>query len=573
MTSIKHKTMCYFGIKKVRNKKMYYINKTKTRIINTLVWIVVFMALLAVAEVNEPDVGIADGNDSSQAIVTNVDYSGGQELLSIRFEKGSTIRAALRFLAAKYQKNIIPSSKVDGELTFTSLYKVTFDEAMEAILGDQFSYETRNGLVKVYTKDNKKRMKQEVFTLYYINAAEVQKLIVPLLSVSGVISASTAAMLDIQTGTGGDSYANHDTVVVYDYPENLKEIAGTIEKVDVRPPQVLLEVTMLEAKLDDQTQFGIDFSSIGATSIDISTGEGIAQKGLAGAGTSGLSAGFSIDNVTGFLTALESITDTTVLANPKMLVLNKQAGQILIGSEDGYSTVTQVNAEGSTQTIEFLESGTRLEFRAYVCKDGYVRLEVHPEQSTGAVELTGDFALPSKTTTQVSTNVMVKDGKTIAIGGLFKEVTTQTKSQVPVFGNLPLIGGIFKQTDDQTVRTELIILLTPHIIHEPEDIYGQQRKDDVERIVYGSQEEITFVGRSAIVRTKYEKAVKLYQAGDKEAALREVETALRLSPTHLDAIRLHEKIIADIDPQGENGIKRKNLEMFKEDDSQMWQRR
>ena len=556
---------------------MYHINNMKSKITKKLVWTaavwtvaLAFIVSIAVAEVDQAEVSIPGNGDTAQAIITSIDYSGDEELLSIRFEKGVTIRGALKILSARYQKNIIPSAKVDGELTFTSLYRVTFDEAMEAILGNDYKYEQQGSLVKVYTRDNKDRLKQKVFTLYYINAAEVQKLINPLLSTAGVISASTAAMTNTETGSGGDSFANHDTVVVYDYPENLKEIAETIEKVDVRPPQILLEVTMLEAKLDDQTKFGINLSSLKSGA----NARGVTQLGFAGDGLSGLAIDISIDGVAGFLTALESITDTTVLANPKMLVLNKQAGQILIGSEDGYVTVSQVTADGAVQTIEFLESGTRLEFRAYVCRDGYIRLEVHPEQSTGEVVVEGTFALPAKTTTQVSTNVMVKDGKTVAIGGLFKETTTQTKAQVPILGDLPLIGGVFKKTDDQTVRTELIILITPHIIHDPvEETYGQQRKDDVERIAYSSQDELTFIGRITIARNMYEKAVELYEAGNKKAALREVENAVRISPTYLDAIRLREKITADIDPRGEAGIKRKMLEEFKEDDSQNWQRR
>src|SRR4029079_13938669 len=154
-------------------------------------------------------------------------------------------------------------------------------------------------------------------------------------------------------------------------------------------------------------------------------------------------------------------TDTTIMANPKVLALNRQQGEVFVGNEDGY--LTTVTTETTTsQAVESLKTGTRLIFRPYIGAVGFIRMEVHPEDSDGAVK----NGLPSKSTTEVTSNIMVKDGHTIVIGGLFRESTVSSKSQVPFVGNLPLVGMLFKNQRDRTVREEVIILLTPHIIQD-----------------------------------------------------------------------------------------------------------
>jgi type IV pilus assembly protein PilQ len=478
----------------------------------------------------------------------------GPAIQSLSFKKDMSIRDALRFLAAKYQKNIVPSSGVDGVVTVTSLYDVTFEQALQAILGYGFKYDEDGNFIRVYTADEYKkvkedpdRMEQRVFTLYYVNSTEMKKLIAPALSANAIVAASTAALQDTEAGDGGDSLAMHDTLVVYDYPEKLKKVAAMIEEIDTRPPAILLEVTILEAQLKDDTAFGIDFSNIAGAAINISTGQGLTSSGFAssvgGAGsTAGLSVGFKIDDVTGFIRALESITDTTVLANPKVLALNKQAGHILIGSEDGYLTTTQISADGAVQQVEFLESGTRLKFRPYVCKDGYIRMEINPEQSKGQVEVTGDFVLPSKDTTQLATNIMVKDGQTIVIGGLFKDDISQTHSQVPLVGDLPIVGHLFEQVKDVAIRNELIILMTPHLIENPDEYANDKEAKEVCQMVEGAKESLSIINRTKIFEERLEIAQQYYKDGYYYAALAELDNILELRPNYPDAERLRDKV-------------------------------
>ena len=116
---------------------------------------------------------------------------------------------------------------------------------------------------------------------------------------------------------------------------------------------------------------------------------GLMQDGFAGSvdagGITGLTVGITIDNLVAHIRALEGITDVAIMANPKILALNKQAGKLIIGKQEGYESLTNLSDGGTqTQQVEFLESGTVLEFRPFIGKDGLIRMEIRPEQSTGS---------------------------------------------------------------------------------------------------------------------------------------------------------------------------------------------
>ncbi len=230
-----------------------------------------------------------------------------------------------------------------------------------------------------------------------------------------------------------------------------------------------------------------------------------------------------------------------MLANPKVLALNKQRGEVLVGREDGYLTTT-VTDTTTVQTVEFLKTGTRLTFRPFIGNDGYIRLEVHPEDSDGTVV----GGLPSKTTTEVTSNVMVKDGHTIVIGGLFREGNTRARKQVPVLGNIPILGALFRNANDQTTREEIIILLTPHIIKD-DAAYSKASEEamrDGEKMRIGVRRGMMFYGRERLAENAYEKAVREMnkKRPSRKKAMWYLDQAIYLNPTFLEAIKMKESL-------------------------------
>jgi type II secretory pathway component GspD/PulD (secretin) len=516
--------------------------------------------------------------------------SADNTIQSINFKKDVEIKDALRFLAAKYRKNIVPSSKVDGLITISSLYDVTFEEALEAILGHGFEYEQQGNFIKIYTaeeykdiKEDTGRMVHKVFTLYYITAAEAKKLIAPVLSDSGEVESTTAAETGVpvsesitaDTG-GGDSTAAHDTIVVYDYPENIVKVEEIITSVDVRPKQVLIEATILSATLTEDMQFGIDWQTLNETFTQLSNITRHSSDYYKFAATSmvtktgGMTIGFPYDNVAVFIKAVETVTDVTVLANPKILAVNKQLGQVYIGKKLGYNSQTTQTDTSTTSQVEFLDTGTKLSFRPYIGNDGYIRMDIHPKDSSGTLKAND---IPDEESAELVTNIIVKDGQTIVIGGLFRDKITTTKTQIPVIGDLPIIGAAFRGTTDKSERQEVIVLITPHIVKEPAQLDGKARAADVSRKRYGARMSLQWTNRTRLAEDNYASAVKYYSQGNKKAALDKLNWALGTRPTYLEALRLKERIIREANPDNTRTIERIMLGIIEQEESSKWQRR
>ena len=170
-------------------------------------------------------------------------------------------------------------------------------------------------------------------------------------------------------------------------------------------------------------------------------------------------------------------------------------------------------------------------------------MEIQPEDSSGSVNAQG---LPNKSVTKVSSNVMVKDGHTIVIGGLFREQSSSTRSQVPGLGSLPLIGGLFGKRTDATVREEVIILLTPHLIKDEEAYSEMSEKEarNAERMRVGVRTGMMPWGRERLAEGHYRDAVKEMDSRkpNRQRALWHLNMATNLNPLFAEAIDLKARI-------------------------------
>jgi hypothetical protein len=174
--------------------------------------------------------------------------------------------------------------------------------------------------------------------------------------------------------------------------------------------------------------------------------------------TNGAKFGFVANNVTGFIQALETIGSTKILASPRILVLNKQRAEIQLGSRLGFQTLSQ-NFTSTIQQVQFLNVGTLLRLRPFVSDDGMVRMEIHPERSSGEV----NNNIPNQQTAELTTNVMVPDGATLVIGGLMEDQDDFQLQGLPGLARLPALGYLFGYRQRNQGRRELVVLLTPHI--------------------------------------------------------------------------------------------------------------
>jgi len=480
----------------------------------------------------------------------------------------------LKLLSKASHKNIIPSPQVRGPIS-VSLFDVTFKEALDAVLlVNGFAYEEKGPFIFVYTikemselEAKSRQVETRLYKLNYIPAKDVSGLISPLLSNDGEVTTSPeAGQPKTETGEG---WAVNNYVVVRDYPEQLEQVAKLIKELDRRPPQVLVEATIMVASLEDINELGIDLNVLGGVNFEAASGavdsvpsdavslsgtETSVLTGFAGNVTSGgLSIGIVKNNIGLFIAALESITDVVTLGNPKVLTLNRQQGKVIVGNRDGYIT-TQVSQTTATQTVEFLETGTQLTFRPFVMSDGYIRMELNPKDSDGGVQVTGTFTLPSESTAEVTTNVLVKDGHTIVIGGLFREKTTLSRSQVPLVGNIPFIGDFFRSTNDTSTKEEVIFLITPHLVEEEADYAAAEEVlERTNQWVFGVREGVQWHSRERLAAAHYNWAMQHEAAGRLDKALWDAKLAAHISPCFMDAIQLKDRLQGEQLYQGEYG--------------------
>ena len=177
---------------------------------------------------------------------------------------------------------------------------------------------------------------------------------------------------------------------------------------------------------------------------------------------------------------LQTEGNTQILSNPKLAVINNREAKIHVGERQAYITTTTTTGQ-STSTISeevtFIDVGIQLAVTPTINDDGYVTMNIKPEISSVVSELITPSGnrIPIIDTSMAETTVMVKDGVTIVIGGLRKDEKTDNSEGVPYLSKIPILGFLFRSGTKKTERTELLILITPHIVTGDELTTGDKR--------------------------------------------------------------------------------------------------
>lgn len=470
--------------------------------------------------------------------------------------QGADIHEVLDLLGEQGGLNILASKNVQGKVN-ASLKNVSIDTALNAILRSTgYAWRRETNFVYVGTPEDFKaqdrasdRIGTRLYRPNYVPAKELEQLITPLLTETvGKVKATAAPQKGIApdpTNAGGDEYAGADAVIVRDYEAVLNVIDELVADVDKRPTQVAIEAMILSVRLNDRNKFGVDFALLrDKAHVKLATGTPLATLGELNFRDGGLKFGYLDGSLGVFVEALETIGETDIVATPRLMCLNRQKAEILIGAELGYVSTTQTETS-STQSVEFLEVGTQLRLRPYIANDGFVRMEVHPELSTGEVRVEQNFTLPNKETTQVTTNIMVRDGSTVIIGGLIRDELTNNVTQIPFLGSLPLVGPIFRRSDERNERRELLVLITPHIVYEPEMGYrGDKAAREFHHRHMQYADKLSPLGKRYLGRKYFHGAQQAWHAGDQKRALKLIELSLHFDPQRRAALDLRADIAA-----------------------------
>ena len=497
--------------------------------------------------------------------------------LAVRDESLSTL---LQALAVQHRLSLVTGDQVAGKVTI-HLYDVPLDDALRQILATQgLTFVKEGNFYRVLTIEQARAQElaadaidTRVFALNHLTTAEAQRLLQPLLSAEGRLSAAIAGaggVTTATTGTGGNTVGEagsgqRQSIVVRDRTSVLANLERTLAQLDRPPVQVLLEATILSIDLGEDNRLGvdlnvlggIDFLSAGASSdltgisgYDASGGQLDGRLisgqtfGFAGAPSQGLAFGFVQNNVAAFVDALERTTNASIVSTPRVVALNGEEAKIIGGGRCGYATVTE-NQNASIEQVNFLETGTQLTFRPYLGDDGWIRMDVHPQNSAGVVDPVS--GIPSESTTEITTKILMRDGQTLVLGGLIGESVTTTRDQIPLLGSLPWIGWLFGRTTDAVTRRELVILLTPHILDPVRAAAEAERTRARFAAVKKSHwDALSPYVRPALARRLLADAQVLQRRGEPSHALGAVERALAMDPTCADAAVLREELLATL---------------------------
>ena len=446
---------------------------------------------------------VADPNKLTQG--SKAGFSG--EKLSLNFQNVE-VRSVLNVIADFTDLNIITSDAVGGSLTLR-LKDVPWDQALQIILDTRGLDMRKNGNVvwiaprdELATKEKLtlesqqqigelEAVRTESFVLNYQKASEVQALLSS--TTQKILSKRGSAVVDART----------NTVFVQDVPARLEEVRRLIAQIDVAVRQVMIEARIVEAKDTFsknlgarlgynqalpggdslgrnvlRTSLGSSLSnnallttnaaatqqlSVGVADINLGQNVNLPATGLGGFNAGVISAILFNRGFTRFLTlelsALEADGKGKIISSPRVLTGDKVEAVIEQGEELPYQSAT---SSGAT-SISFRKANLSLKVKPQITPDGNIIMTLDINKDSVGRTTTAGFGIDTK---HVKTEVLVENGGTVVIGGIYTQDEAMTTTKVPLFGDIPLLGNLFRNTEKQDNKTELLVFITPRIVDD-----------------------------------------------------------------------------------------------------------
>lgn len=266
---------------------------------------------------------------------------------------------------------------------------------------------------------------------------------------------------------------NTNSLVVVTLPSNMPMVKDIVEKLDKVADQVLIETIIVEATLDNTTKLGIEFNGIKGKS------QGGTNFGLASGNATTPLQGFTYtltgSDYSAFLNMLQTDSRFKILDTPRISTSNNVQATIDVGQKVPYITGQEATGIGTAliSTYDFLPVGVTLKVTPRISSNDQVTMDV--DQSADDVESYTSYNAPLVDHREAGTTVTVQDGQTIILGGIIQRSVTTTVNKFPILGDIPLLGYLFQQSNKDYNQTELMVLLTPHIIHNNSDAQVQRQ--------------------------------------------------------------------------------------------------
>lgn len=259
----------------------------------------------------------------------------------------------------------------------------------------------------------------------------------------------------------------NNALLIQTTARDYQRIEQILAKVDVLPTQVMLEAVIAEVTLNDELKFGLRwyFENNG---MKLSLSD--VASGFTGASFPGFAWSYATDNIQVTLNALSSITDVNVISAPTVMALNNQKAVLQVGDQVPIITQQAVGTATSgapiVNSVEMKDTGVILTVTPRINNAGRVMLDIGQEVSNVVKTTSSGIDSPTIQQRKIQTRVLVNDGESLALGGLIQERNNVGRSQVPLLGDIPILGNAFKNKTDSIGRTELIIFIRPRVVRD-----------------------------------------------------------------------------------------------------------
>jgi type II secretory pathway component GspD/PulD (secretin) len=325
----------------------------------------------------------------------------------------------------------------------------------------------------VSAQETKPELFVETVTLKFLDARSLKA------SITGMSSAHGSIEPD----------GKSNSLIICDTNENLVKMLEQIRKVDRKPEQIMIEVVLLDVKLNDETEIGVNWDMLttkynikldNSKQIGTSFRQNLSSARIgstdATTTTIGNATAFNSTNtgsdftlifgdIRNVIHALQEKNNVEIIASPRVMVVSGQTASIEAVEEIPYQEVSNTSQGGELTSVQFKNVGVTLNVGATLTDDKFILLNVEANQKvrTGTSVVAGGGSVPVVDARVVKSALLLEDGQILVIGGLRRKETQKQTNQIPILGDLPIIGFAFKATDTIQNNSELLVILSPHI--------------------------------------------------------------------------------------------------------------
>jgi MSHA biogenesis protein MshL len=408
-------------------------------------------------------------NDMAYEEQGDIIYVMPQQEYEARYGLRFADRKAIKVFVLKYAK-ASEAMKAISQMK-SKIGKVVLDEGSNSII----VVDSPAAIAQIEAAVSKMDLQTEthIYELKYATASEIKTKLT-----DRITPAIGAIQIDERT----------NKVAVTDSPWKLGLIDSLVKAFDAKPQQVLIDAKIVQITLNDQFKMGVDWDAfikklnkeLEVRSIFELVPKNMLNPGLQIAlGTIGAGQDFAM-----VVQMLQTMGDANLLSSPRITALNNQEAKILVGTSQPYATssVTQNTGTSTTATsLTFIDVGVKLYVTPTINMDNFITMKIRPEVSAVSDNYTYYVSgatmpttVPIVSTTQAETTVTVKDGTTIIIGGLVKDERSSKVDEIPLLGNIPMVGMLFRKTEDKVIKTEIVVFITTRIISGEKDYIEQK---------------------------------------------------------------------------------------------------